>query len=138
MESQPIFSGPCISLYTITSQAEDFFAGLDSREARDLEVAATVLDTSFRLGRPPGGRAERVMGSDAGLWELRVTPQGRKGPHTRCMYICQQRELLIVRGVRKAQRGIARRDIELAERDVKLWREARDERKRGADPRGSP
>lgn len=138
MKSQPIFSGTCISVHSITDQATEFLANLSEREHRDLRVAATILDTSLATGRPPGGRSERVRGSAAGLWELRITPPGRRGPHTRALYVCEGRELLIVRGMRKAQRGIPRREIELAERDALAWRRGNDESAGPKNTRGSP
>jgi Phage derived protein Gp49-like (DUF891) len=138
MKSRSIFSGKCISIHTITEQAEKFFVDLDEREQRDLRVAGAILDTSLAIGRPPGGRAERVAGSTAGLWELRVTPPGRRGPHTRALYICEQRALLVVRGVRKAQRGIPRRQIELADGEALTWQRRAGERSKTDNARGSP
>jgi hypothetical protein len=123
LKSPPIFVGRCLTFHTITKHANEFCAGLDERERRDFEVAATLLDRSREIGRPPGGRAERVRGTKQGLFELRVTPPGRRGPHTRLIYISEGSELLILRGVRKAQRGIPRREIGLAERDAAAWRE---------------
>lgn len=130
MKSPPIFSGTCISIYSITEQFDEFLAELDKRERRDLRIVATILDNSLRRGRPPGGRSERIEGSRTGFWELRITPPGRRGPHTRALYVCQGPALLVARGVRKAQRGIRRRDIELADRDVLAWRRAGRERAR--------
>lgn len=138
MKSQPIFSGTCISVHSITEQAAKFLANLGERERRDLQVVATILDTSLATGRPPGGRSERVRGSAVGLWELRITPPGRRGPHTRALYVCAGRELLIVRGVLKAQRGIPRREIELAERDALVWRRGNNESAGPENTRGSP
>jgi hypothetical protein len=126
MKSPPIYTGRCISIHTITKQAGEFFADLDERERRDFEVAATLLDYSQETGRPPGGRSERVEDSKQRLFELRITPQGRRGKHTRALFIRNGLELLMVRGMRKAERGIPRREIELAERDAGHWRERRD------------
>jgi len=138
MKSRLIYSGKCISIYTSTRQAEEYVASLDASERRDLRVAATILDTSLAIGRPPGGRSERVAGCPAGLWELRVTPPGRRGPHTRLLYVREGPELLVVRGVRKAQRGIPRREIELAERAARGLRGNGDDSLGSRNPRGSP
>jgi hypothetical protein len=139
MNFSPIFTGQCISIHTITPQSESFCAEFSERERRDFEVAATILDTSIAIGRPPGGRAERLVGSRTGLWELRVTPPGRRGPHTRCLYICEGRALLLARGMRKAQSGIPRREIELADLAVLRWRERGDYEEFGnREARGSP
>ena len=70
---------------------------------------------------------KRVAGSKQGLFELRITPPGRRGPHTRALYIAKGSEILVVRGVRKAQRGIPRREIDLAGRDATAARGERDE-----------
>lgn len=121
MRSQPIFEGRCITISTITDEAAEFFAGLDPRERRDLKVTATILDNSLCRGRPPGGRAERVTDSAAGLWELRITPPGRRGRHTRALYVCERRELLLVRGFRKAGPGLPRSELEAAERDARAY-----------------
>lgn len=137
MYSQPIFRGSCISIRPITPTAIEFLLGLDKRELRDLNVAATILDNSLCRGRPPGGRSERVEDSKGDIWELRITPPGRKGTHTRALYICEERELLVLRGVRKAERGIPRRAIELADRDARTYRRQRDDSS-GRRPRGSP
>jgi len=127
MKSQAFFVGRCISIHAITRQAEEFLDELSARERRDFEVAATILDRSRERGRPPGGRSERVAGSKQGLFELRITPPGRRGPHTRGLFLCEGSEVLIVRGVRKAQRGIPRREIKLADRDAAATRGEHDE-----------
>jgi Phage derived protein Gp49-like (DUF891) len=127
MRPTRIFSGACIDIYTYTSQSERFFATLTTREEKDFRVVATLLDRTVRIGRSPGGRAERIEGSEAGIWELRVTPPGRRGPHTRCLYLCDGRDILVLRGLRKAERGIPRGEIELAERAARPFRGKRDE-----------
>jgi hypothetical protein len=137
MKSPPIFTGRCISIHPITQQFRKFHAEFDERELRDFMVAATILDTSRATGRPPGGRSERVRGSRAGLFELRITPQGRRGPHTRALYVCEKRDVLMVRGLRKAERGIPQREIELADRGA-LALGQKDNERHGAKARGSP
>lgn len=125
MKSPPFFTGRCISIHAITKQAEAFLGELNEREQRDFKVAATILDRSRELGRPPGGRSERLAGSKHRLFELRITPPGRRGPHTRALFVIDGREILVVRGLRKAQRGIPQREIELAERDAGAARHER-------------
>jgi phage-related protein len=127
MKPPPIFSGTCIDIHTHTSQSERFFAELTPREEKDFLIVATILDRTVRIGRSAGGRSERIGGSGEGIWELRVTPPGRRGPHTRCLYVCDGRDILVLRCLRKAQRGIPRGEIELAERAARQLREARDE-----------
>lgn len=127
MKSPPFFTGRCISIYAITKQAQDFLSELSEREQRDFEVAATIVDRSRELGRPPGGRSERLAGSKQRLFELRITPLGRRGPHTRALFVTKGREIHVIRGLRKAERGIPRREIELAERDAAGVRPKADE-----------
>jgi phage-related protein len=127
MKSPPFFTGKCISVHAITKQAEDFLGELTEREQRDFDVAVTILDHSRERGRPPGGRSERVADSKQGLFELRITPPGRRGPHTRALYAAVGKEILVARVLRKAQRGIPHREIELADRDVAAMRRALDE-----------
>lgn len=138
MNSPPIFTGRCISIHPITRQCQKLYAEFDERELRDFMVAATILDTSLATGRPPGGRSERVKCSRAGLFELRITTPGRRGPHTRALYVPNGRAMLMVRGLRKAERGIPRREVDLADRDALAWRRRHDERDGRQDARGSP
>lgn len=138
MKPPSIFAGRCITIYSITQQFREFHAELDERERRDFAVAATILDTSLAIGRPPGGRSERVKRSRAGLFELRVTPPGRHGPHTRALYVCEGRAVLMVRGLHKARQGIPRREIEIADRDALAWRRRNVKEHGRQDARGSP
>lgn len=69
--------------FSISQQTTQFIAGLAKREWLDFVRRAGILDLSLAAGRPPAGVAERVEGSSAGLWELRVTPNSRRGPKVR-------------------------------------------------------
>lgn len=97
--------------------AHTFIESLDQIGKRDLGVAVRILATTLATGRPPAGRSERVAGSCAGLYELRVTPQGRRGPHARLLYIREGNTIRCALGVLKRER-LGRRDIEHAERIV--------------------
>jgi hypothetical protein len=101
--------------------AKRFLESLREDGWRDFCVAARVLATSLAIGRPPSGRARRVAGSRTGLFELRITPCGRRGPHARMLYIPDQNTIWCVRGLLKRER-LPRRDIELADRTVRRWR----------------
>jgi hypothetical protein len=125
MDCSPIYKGEWLNFNTISKQANEFLIGLSDSEWNDFVVAATILETSLRSGRPPSGRAERIEGSS--LWELKVTPPGRRGPHLRLLYVRQGRTILCAYGIKKRQSAIRRRDIELATRVVRSWRLGRDE-----------
>jgi hypothetical protein len=98
-------------------QAKQFIESLDDIGLRHFRVATAVLDTSTAIGRPPAGRANRVAGSAPGLFELRITPLGRRGPHARLLYIRERDTIWIARGLTKRER-LARADIQLAEKAV--------------------
>ena len=110
-----LFSGTCIRIYAANQQVIDTVRELSDVQWRDFQTCAAVLDTSLEVGRP-SRRAERVHGSRAALFEMRVTPPGRSGPHVRFLYIARERDLLCVRGFIKKQRRIARKDIDLADK----------------------
>lgn len=101
--------------------ARAFIDNLDATGLRDFHVAARLLATSLASGRPPAGRAERIAGTRCGLFELRITPPGRRGPQARLLYVQERSTIWCVRGVVKRER-LHRTDIELAERTVKTWR----------------
>jgi hypothetical protein len=101
-----------------------FIEALDERGRRDFCTAARVLATSLASGRPPAGRSERVRGSGCGLFELRITPCGRCGPHVRLLYVREQNTIWCIRGVVKRER-LRRSEIEAAEQAVKAWRARR-------------
>lgn len=101
--------------------AKRFVLGLDPVARRDFLVAAQVLATSCSSGRPPSGRASRVAGSRQKLFELRITPPGRRGPHHRLLYIRDQNTIWVVRGLTKRER-LSRNDIDLADHAVRRWR----------------
>ncbi len=116
MNDPTIYEGECLSFHATTDQARRFVDELDARGRLDFAVAAAILDTSLQSGRPPAGRAERVRGSRCGLFELRVTPPGRKGPHVRLLYLPVGRRMLVVRGLIKRQARLPRGDIDIADR----------------------
>jgi hypothetical protein len=101
--------------------AQAFIESLDDIGRRDFRVAARILATSVASGRPPAGRSERVAGSRVGLYELRITPPGRRGPHARLLYVRERNAILCALGVLKRER-LSRTDIETAERLVRARR----------------
>jgi hypothetical protein len=116
-----IYQGNWISISVVTAQALEFVSGLTDAQWTDFEACSRTVDRSCELRRP-SSRIERVEGSGPGLFELRVTPPGRRGPHVRLLYLAQRREFLVVRGLLKRQRRIGRREIELADRAATQYR----------------
>jgi hypothetical protein len=104
--------------------AKKYIQDLDQIAARDFRVAARVLATTLAIGRPPSGRSCRVVGSNANLWELRVTPRGRTGPHHRLLFIRERHTIYVARGLTKRER-LTRHEIDLADDAVRRWREGR-------------
>jgi hypothetical protein len=127
MDCSPIYEGEWLNFKAISKQVQEFFRGLSTSEWNDFVVAATILEASLRSGRPPCGRAERVEGAGLGLWELKITPPGRRGPHLRLLYVREGRTILCAYAIKKRQSAIRRRDVELASRAVRSWRFGRDE-----------
>ena len=127
MNDSPIHEGEWLNFIAISTQADEFLRGLSERAWTHFCVAATILESSLRSGRPPAGRAARIHGSNAGLFELRITPPGRRGVHYRLLYLASGRDILCARGIAKKTPAIARREIELAERAVKAYRRGRGE-----------
>jgi len=115
--------------FSISQQATQFIATLSEREWLDFVRRAGILDLSLATGRPPAGVAERVEGSSAALWELRVTPNSRRGPKIRFLYVRVGPDIFIVRCIRKRAPTFRRREVELADRDAKEWKKRR---RRGA------
>ncbi len=112
------------SYYAITEQADRFIRELEERDWLDFVRRAAVLDLSLATGRPPAGAAERVEGSSTGLWELRVTPNSRRGPKVRFLYVCVGKDIFVVRCVRKREPSLRRHEINLADRDAKGWKDS--------------
>lgn len=102
--------------------AREFVSGFDTRAQSDLHIAARIAETSFRTGRSPGGRLERVEGSSTGLYELKVTPPGRRGPHTRLFFVVADRIAWVSSGIVKTRRKLSRSDIAYADKIVQEWR----------------
>jgi hypothetical protein len=128
MEDSPFYVGEWLNFQTISDQADQFVGRLTDSEWNDFVVAATILENSLRSGRPPSGRAERVEGSRVGLWELKITPPGRRGPQLRVLYIRERRTILCAWGCEKRRSAIPRRAVTLAEGVVKAWRRNRGRR----------
>src|SRR5689334_16184034 len=82
-------------------QVKEFLDSLDDVGHRDWRSSTRVLATSLATGRSTAGRAERVAGSSEKLFELRVTPRGRRGPQARILYVREANTILCARGLLK-------------------------------------
>jgi hypothetical protein len=122
MDAVTVYHGEWLTFCSITKQAHQFLDSLRGQDWDDFVVAATILETSLRTGRPPAGRAARINGSKSGLFELRITPPRRKGPKLRLLYVRQERRILCARGITKRYSAIRRHDIELADEAVAEYR----------------
>ncbi len=117
MKPSLIYEGSWINIYTATAQAHEFVDGLTRDQLRDFTTCAQTVDRSLQIKRP-SPRIEKLAVARESLFELRVTPRGRKGPHVRLLYVAEGRHFFVVRGVCKHQRRLGKRDIELADREA--------------------
>jgi hypothetical protein len=120
----------------LTEQADQYLRRLGEVEWNQFIVAAQILVTCLRTGRPAAGRSQRVRCSAPGLFELRLNRAGSPGPQRRMLCIREGRRILCVRGFDKSRRGIPRREIEIAVREVEAYRKRADERRRASRARG--
>ena len=103
--------------------AKTWADGLDKKGKAQLMAAATIIETTLRSGRPPAGRAEKVVGSACGLWELKVTKPGGTAPHLRLLYLRRGRTLWAAVGFSKQKNRLEQRDIEAGDAVTREWLE---------------
>jgi hypothetical protein len=104
--------------------AKTWADGLDKKGKAQLMAAATVIETTLRSGRPPAGRAEKVVGSACGLWELKVTKPGSTPPHLRLLYLRDGQTLWAAVGFTKQKNKLAQSDIDAGGAVAREWLEA--------------
>jgi hypothetical protein len=121
--------------FPLTEQAEEFLRGLSERHWVQFMVAAQVLATALRRGVASGGRSESISGYEPGMFELRLNLPGSPGPQRRLLCIREGKRILIARGLEKRRRRLPARDLELAAREIRAYREARAGERR---PKGKP
>lgn len=90
-------------------------------------AAATIIETTLRSKRPPAGRAEKVIGSACGLWELKVTKPGSTPPHLRLLYLRRGRTLWAATGFTKQKNKLEPRDIDAGDAVAREWLETESE-----------
>jgi Gp49-like protein DUF891 len=115
----------------LTKQAEKFLRDLPERHWVQFTVAAHVLATALGRGVTPAGRSERITGFESGMFELKLNLPGSPGPQRRLICFREGRRILIVKGLEKRRRRLPPREVELAARDIRAYREKHaDERPR--------
>ena len=106
--------------------AKEWLDGLQKTDYGKFLAAAKVMETTLRVNRPPAGRAETIQGSSQGLWELRITPKGKKGgPHLRMAYRREARTLWVAHGFTKQSNKLDTRDIRTADSVAEQWKEGK-------------
>jgi|DewCreStandDraft_2_1066082.scaffolds.fasta_scaffold11069_1 hypothetical protein len=101
--------------------AVEWWGSLDTRGRAKFLAAAAVVENTLRAGRPPAGRLEKVVGSEVGLLELRVTPKGGRPPHLRLLVLRRGRTLWVANGFTKQKNQLERADVKLGERIASEW-----------------
>lgn len=105
------------------SPAADWFNALDDRGTALFLAACKVLENSYRSGRSPAGRAEKVGSSRNPLLELKVTKPGSTPPHHRALCIRRQNVLWVANGFTKQTNRLDPRDIAKGDSTVDAWNE---------------
>jgi len=106
--------------------AKDWAETLDKRGAGQFLAAAEVFDNCVRAGRPPSGRAEKIIGSKAGLWELKVTKPGSSPPHLRLLYLREGNTLWAAIGVTKKSNKLKQKDVNAGDSVAADWKRGKE------------
>lgn len=134
----PIFTCEKFQFIPLTAKTERFVAELDPRLRAKLLAACQILARALAEGRLPAQRTEAIRGTRrSGLFELRGTLPGSRGPQMRLICWRDGARILIVRAFLKRTRAIPRREVELAERALERYLRAADERAGPKRGRGS-
>jgi hypothetical protein len=119
----PLFECDNFKFHTTTKQAEKFVDRLSDHDWARFASACKLMAIALKSGQNPAGRVQRVSGSSSGLFEIKITPPGAKGPALRMLCVVQGSEVLCVRGVDKRQGQLPAREIKLADKAVAIRRE---------------
>lgn len=101
--------------------AMEWAKSLDKKGTGQLLAAARVLENSLQSGRPPAGRAERIVRSTTELWELKVTKPGSTPPHLRLLFVRKGQTLWAATGFTKQTNKLRAQDIRAGDRVVTDW-----------------
>ena len=129
--SPSFFTCNSFKFQPITKQVADFVEGLDDSDWEKLTACAERLTSAYLTGRGFCGRSERIRGASvAGLFELKITAPGTRGPQLRLLCVREGSRILCARGVVKRQAHIPRGEIDLAEQAILAFRDETDEARR--------
>jgi hypothetical protein len=134
VKADPIYEGEWFTFIPITlpngrAPFRDFCDRLSPRERVDALVAMQIVEDSFRIDRPeagPRGRFEKVKGVRSNLYELRITPRGRRGRRLSACFVIAAREVFLTHGFAKTAAGLTPGEISRALRILEGWRDDRD------------
>jgi hypothetical protein len=130
---QTLFKCNTYTFHTVTKQAESFAKGLSDHDWARFSSACNLMSISLKTGQDPAGRIQRVSASSTGLFEIRITPRGAKGPALRMLCVVEGSNVFCVRGVDKRQRRIPAGEITKADKALIAYREANGEPTRTKD-----
>jgi hypothetical protein len=94
---------------------------LTNKGSGQLFAACQIMETTLRSNRPPAGRAEKVVNSINGLWELRVTKAGSTAPHLRLMFLRRGQTLWVADGFTKQKNRFTAAEIAASEAVASEW-----------------
>jgi hypothetical protein len=101
--------------------AKDWFESLDHRNRKRAEAGLDSVSLASASGRGFAGRMEKIEGSKPGIFELKLTRGGTRGPQLRLLGVWRGQFFYAALGVIKKGRSIKRRDIERAETIIRGW-----------------
>lgn len=101
--------------------ARQWFDGLTKKGQGQVMAAVQVVETTLLAGRPPGGRAQKVVISTTGLWELKPTKPGGSPPHLRLLYLRRENVLWAAGGFSKQKNKLSSADVRACDEVTKEW-----------------
>lgn len=121
---EALFKCSSIEIIPITKQVRDFVRNLSPADWARFAAQCRLLAEALETGTPPTGRTAKVKGSKR-LWELKLTSPGARGPQLRLLFTTEAGRILLLRGVDKRQARLSRHEIDLAQRDLLAYEEAK-------------
>lgn len=124
--SDVIYAGATLTIRAMRRRngslpAKEWADNLNNQGRGQLLAAARIIENTLLRGRPPAGRAEQVVGSAVGLWELKITKPGSTAPHLRLLYVRKGQTLWAATGFTKQKNRLTKQDISLAEGIAAEW-----------------
>ena len=109
--------------------AAEWLSSLQERYQLRFFNAAETVEVDLRDGRN-SGRTEKVLISEQGLRELKITPAGGRAPHLRMLYLRRGRTLWVAQGFKKQTNALRKRDVNPADRITEEWIKSQSTRRR--------